>query len=74
VAYGPTEGERNAVLRRRSLYVTQNLEAGDVLTAENVRSIRPGLGLAPKHLDLVIGRHVNQAVSRATPLSWAILS
>ena len=73
VSYGPTAAERGAVRRRRSVYVTADLQAGDVLTRDNVRCIRPGLGLAPRHFDEVLGRRVVRAVRRGTPLSWDLL-
>ena len=58
---------------RRSLYVVQNLQPGDKLGPENVRAIRPGFGLSPKHYGEVMGRHVSIGVARGTPLSWSIL-
>jgi N-acetylneuraminate synthase len=73
VHYGPTEAERNSLQFRRSLYVVEDLQPGDELTAANVRAIRPGLGLAPKHLEEVLGSKVNKAVARGTPLSWSLL-
>lgn len=73
VQYGPTRAEQPSLKHRRSLYVTKDLQAGDVLTSENVRAIRPGLGLAPKYLDLVIGKSVNEAVKKGTPLSLELL-
>jgi N-acetylneuraminate synthase len=73
VHFGPTPSEAGAATRRRSLYVTVELKAGDVLTPETVRSVRPGLGLAPKHWDAVMGRRVRCDVSRGTPLDWDLL-
>jgi sialic acid synthase SpsE len=73
VQYGPTDAERDSLQFRRSLYVVKDLQPGDELGAENVRAIRPGLGLAPKHLEEVMGRKVNRAVARGTPLSWSLL-
>ena len=73
VHYGPTEAERASVRFRRSLYVTKDLRPGDVLTTDNVRAIRPGLGLAPKHFEDVLGCRVIRAVSQGTPLSWSLL-
>jgi N-acetylneuraminate synthase len=74
VHYGPTEEERPSLRYRRSLYVVQDLRTGDRFTPENVRAIRPGLGLAPKHLDLVLGRHASRDVPRGTPLSWDLVA
>jgi pseudaminic acid synthase len=73
VAYGPTDAEQRARLRRRSVYVTQDLEPGDVLTTDNVRCIRPGLGLAPKHFESLLGRRVGQAVKKGTPMRWDLV-
>lgn len=74
VAYGPTEVEKKSIQFRRSLYVVKDLKAGDVLTQENVRAIRPGLGLPPKHLAQVLGRRVGQDVRRGTALRWELVS
>ena len=73
VRYGPTEPERPSLQFRRSLYVVADLPAGAVLTAGDVRAIRPGLGLPPRHLETVLGRRVSGAVKRGTPLSWDLL-
>ncbi len=58
---------------RRSLYAVQDIPAGGRLTAENVRSIRPGFGLPPKHLPEVLGRRAGRAIARGTPLNWSLL-
>ena len=73
VAYGPTEVEKNSLQYRRSLYVVQDIKAGDVLTKENMRAIRPGLGLPTKYLEKVLGKAVNQDVKRGTALGWGML-
>lgn len=73
VQYGPTDAEKDSTKFRRSLYISENLNAGDLLTKENVRSIRPGLGLPTKYYDLIIGKHINQDVKKGTPLSWELL-
>lgn len=73
VNYGPTEAEKKSIVFRRSLYVVQDLKAGDVLTKENVRAIRPGLGLATKYLEVVVGKKLHSAVARGTPLRWELL-
>lgn len=71
--YGPTEAEKGSIQFRRSLYVVQDLKAGDVLTKENVRAIRPGLGLPTKYLEQVLGKTVKQDVKRGTALGWKLL-
>ena len=74
VSYGPTEAEKKSIQFRRSLYVVQDLKAGDVLTRDNVRAIRPGLGLPTKYLEQVLGKAVKRDVKRGTALMWNILS
>ncbi|MBS4047994.1 MAG: pseudaminic acid synthase [Alphaproteobacteria bacterium] len=59
---------------RRSLYVVEDIAAGEVLTAQNVRAIRPGYGLPPKELDNVLGRRAARAIARGTPLSHELLA
>ena len=70
VSYGPTEKEKKSIVFRRSLYVVEDLRAGDVLTSENVRAIRPGFGLPTKYFELILGRSVKQDVKRGTALAW----
>ena len=74
VSYGCTEAEKPSLKFRRTLYVTQDLKPGDTLTPENIRAIRPGGGLPPKHLEMFLGRRVNSVISRGTPASWDLLS
>lgn len=59
---------------RRSLYVVADVEAGEPLTAANVRSIRPGFGMAPKHLPAVLGRRAARRLQRGEPLGWDMLA
>lgn len=55
---------------RRSLYFVRDLQAGAVIQPEDVRSVRPGYGLAPKYLDQVIGQKTVRAIQAATPVHW----
>jgi pseudaminic acid synthase len=71
--FGPGVAEEGNATLRRSLYVVQDVPQGGVLTEENVRSIRPGFGLAPRYLDLVLGRKAARPIPRGTPLSWELL-
>ncbi|WP_303311171.1 pseudaminic acid synthase [Hymenobacter sp. BT730] len=73
VFYGPTAAEKKSLGFRRSIYVVQDLEAGDLLSKENIRVIRPGHGLAPHHLPEVLGRPVRSAIRRGTALTWDAL-
>lgn len=73
VSYGSTEAEKKSIQFRRSLYVVQDLKAGDVLTYENLRCIRPGKGLPPKYYDILLGRRVNQDVKKGTAMQWDLI-
>ena len=73
VAYGVTEKEMASLKYRRSLYIVADMQAGDILTHDNLKSIRPGFGLPPKYLDILIGKRVNQVISKGTPVSWDII-
>ena len=73
VRYGPLPAERASLEHRRSLYVTEDLKAGDKLTSANLRSIRPAAGLPPRYLDDLLGRRVGRDVPRGTPASWDLL-
>lgn len=70
VSYETTESEKGNLIFRRSLYVVADIAAGEEFTASNVRSIRPGKGLPPKHLPQVLGRVARRAIKRGTALSW----
>lgn len=74
VSYGPSENEKRSLVFRRSLYITADLKAGDLLTKKNVRAIRPGYGLAPKYFDMLIGKSVKYDVKKGTALKCDILS
>lgn len=69
-------GEREAASRvfRRSLFVVQDIKAGEKFTAENVRSIRPGHGLHTRHLGEVLGRRAKKEVRKGTPLGWDLIT
>jgi N-acetylneuraminate synthase len=73
IAYGPTAAEGKSLQFRRSIYVTEDLQAGAVLSEANLRCIRPGFGLPPKFYDILIGRRVSRDVRRGTPMSWDLL-
>lgn len=73
VSYGPTGAEKKSIVFRRSLYVVKDLKAGDVLTCDNIRAIRPGLGMAIKYIDVMLGRRVIRDVARGTALHWDLI-
>jgi sialic acid synthase SpsE len=73
VMLGPTDDEKASLVFRRSLYVCADLRVGDVLNRENLRAIRPGLGLPPKFLESLLGKRVTKAVRRGTPADWSII-
>lgn len=54
----------------RSLFITEDVKAGETISASNVRSVRPGFGLAPKHLKSIIGKKFKENICKGTPLSW----
>ena len=74
ITYGGTEAESGSRAFRRSLYIAEDMTEGDVLTSANLRAIRPGFGLPPKFLDILIGKRVNRALVKGTPASWDIIA
>lgn len=74
VAYGPRDAEKDSRIFRRSIYIAQDVEAGDKLTVDNMRIVRPGNGLAPKYYEQLLGKRVAHAARRGTPLSFDLLS
>ncbi|MDP4491805.1 pseudaminic acid synthase [Vibrio sp. AH4] len=73
VNYERAEAEKGNVKFRRSLYIVKDIQAGEVLTADNVRSIRPGFGLPPKFYDDVIGKKVTRSLKKGTALTLEYL-
>lgn len=74
VDYGRKSSEIGNVKFRRSLYAVTDIEKGETITFDNVRSIRPGYGLPPKTFELIVGKKVKQNVKRGTPISFDLLS
>jgi len=70
VDYGRKPSEEANAQFRRSLYFVKALQAGDVITLDAVRSVRPGFGLAPKHLDDIVGRRVARTIPANSPVTW----
>jgi N-acetylneuraminate synthase len=73
IHYGPTDDERASLQYRRSLYIVKDIRAGEVFSAENIRAIRPGLGLPPKFMELVMGRKASRDIACGTPVSWDLV-
>jgi len=73
VSYGPTAAEKPSIQFRRSLYVAQDMRAGDAFTPENLRVVRPGLGLAPKYYDELLGKRINRDAPKGTPIDWGLV-
>ncbi len=74
VHYGVSGREAESRAFRRSLFVVRDVQAGEPFTGENVRSIRPGHGLHPRHFEEVLGRYASQPLVRGTPLQWSHLA
>ena len=70
VDYGRKSSEQGNVKFRRSLYFVKDIKAGEIITGNHVKSIRPGYGLSPKYQNLVIGKAVNQDLERGEALKW----
>ncbi len=69
-----TPAEEESIVFRRSLFVVEDVKEGDTFTEENVRSIRPGYGLHPRHFREIVGRRAARDVKRGTPLAWDLVS
>ena len=74
VSYEIQEQEKKSVVFRRSLYIVEDMKAGDVITEQNIRSIRPGLGLSPKHYEELLGRKVVKDISKGTAIKWDLIT
>lgn len=73
IQYGATGNEVKSVKFRRSLYASNDIRAGEVLTDANIRVIRPGYGLPPKYYDVLLGRTAKRDIQRGTPLTWDLV-
>ena len=74
ISYGVTEAEKKSIAFRRSIYVVQDIEAGELFTSENLRVIRPGLGLPPKYYEILLGKQAKVKLKRGTPLTWSAIA
>ena len=73
VTYGASTAEEKSKVFRRSIYACRDIAPGEPLSADNIRIIRPGLGLPPKFFELCLGRRARQAIRRGTPIAWSLL-
>ena len=73
IQYGIQSAERKSTLFKRSIYAAKDIKAGEVITSSHLRIIRPGLGLSPKHLELVIGREARMDIPAGTPLTFDLV-
>lgn len=72
-SFGPTPREEASKVFRKSLFVVEDVKAGEVFTSHNVRPIRPGAGLPPKHYEEIIGKRATRDLTRGTPLDWTMV-
>jgi pseudaminic acid synthase len=72
--YGPTEAEKKSLTFRRSIYIAEDVAAGEVLTTRNLRVVRPGFGLHPRFYEQLLGKKLRQAVRKGTPANWDLVS
>lgn len=72
-SYGPTAAEKKSLVFRRSLYVVNDLRAGETFTRNNVRAIRPGFGLPTKYIEVFLGKQAGRDIRKGTALQWDLL-
>jgi sialic acid synthase SpsE len=73
IQYGVQRAEEKSRLYKRSIYVAQDIKAGEPYTAENIRVVRPGLGLEPRYYEPLLGKPARQELRAGTPLTWEVL-
>lgn len=73
VSYGPSKQEQDSVVFRKSIFTTEKIHKGDVITPKNVRVIRPGYGMKPKYIDEVYGQIALEDIERGMPLTAEII-
>jgi len=73
LTYGPTKAEEGSLIYRRSLYIAEDMQKGDFFTKNNLRVVRPGLGLPPKYYNIIIGKKVNQDVKKGMAVEWGMI-
>jgi len=73
ISYGVSDAEKPSRMLRRSIYISKDVQKGEVFSKNNIRIIRPGLGLPPKYFDIILGRRAKKKLAKGTPLSWNII-
>ena len=73
ISYGPTEAEKKSLVFRRSLYVAEDMKAGDIFSIKNIRAIRPGYGLPTKYYEKIIGKTAKTDLKKGTAVTWDLL-
>lgn len=73
VWYGPTEAEQKSLMFRRSVYFAEDIQAGEVLTAKNLRVVRPGFGLHPRFYQSLLGKRARNNIEKGTPVVWELI-
>ena len=74
IDYEMTEKKKKSRQFSRSLFIVKDVKAGDKISNENIRSIRPGFGMHPRHLSSIIGKEFNQDIERGNPMSTEFIS
>jgi N-acetylneuraminate synthase len=74
VSYEAIAAEKKSISFRRSLYIVKNLKAGSIVTPQNLRNIRPGLGLPPKYYDILLGKTIKHNTKKGTPVTWELFT
>jgi len=73
IKYGPTKSEKESVKRRRSIYVSVDILENQILSEKNIKVVRPGYGLPPKHYDSLLGMRANKNLYKGTPIDWGMV-
>jgi len=71
--YGPTENERKSIRFRRSLYIAEDMNNGDLFTPKNLRVVRPGYGLCPKYYKILLSKKINKSAKKGDPVTWDLI-
>lgn len=71
--YGLTEGEKGSTIFRRSVFAVKDIEEGEIITSENIRSIRPGNGISPKYIKEIVGKKSPYRIQRGEPITEDVL-